>query len=223
VRLCVERSDNQVDTVLLRQGLHNEPERLNRQVQSALERTVDARSQRYDATLLGYGLCCNGIVGLTSKVPIVAPRGHDCITMLLGSKERYQRYFESGECIYWYSDGWIRTGSLPGPDYHKRMLAEYKGKYGQENAEYLMETEKQWLSKYTTACYIDWGLEETQSQKRYTKRCAEFMGWKYREAAGDSGLLQRLVDGEWDEEDFLIVEPGQKIAEDVCGGIIRAK
>ena len=44
------------------------------------------------------------------------------------------------------------------------------------------------------------------------------------EQAADSGLMQRLVDGRWDDKDFLIVKPGQKITEDLMSeGIIRAE
>jgi hypothetical protein len=29
---------------------------------------------------------------------------------------------------------------------------------------------------------------------------------------GDLGLLQRWLDGDWSEKDFLVVQPGQQIA-----------
>jgi len=36
--------------------------------------------------------------------------------------------------------------------------------------------------------------------------------------------MQRMVDGEWDEDEFLIVKPGQKIGEDLTSeGIIKAE
>jgi hypothetical protein len=36
--------------------------------------------------------------------------------------------------------------------------------------------------------------------------------------------MQRLVDGRWDEKDFLIVKPGQKITEDLTNnGLVRAE
>ena len=44
---------------------------------------------KYEAILLGYGLCSNGLVGLTARsIPLVIPV-HDCITLFLGSKEQY--------------------------------------------------------------------------------------------------------------------------------------
>jgi hypothetical protein len=98
---CAAQSPHCVDVVLMEQGLHEEPERLRREVQKALERTHDAQGRSYDASLLGYGLCSNGTVGLGAEIPLVIPRAHDCITMLLGSKERYQEYFDSHRGTYW--------------------------------------------------------------------------------------------------------------------------
>ena len=71
---------------------------------------------KYDAILIGYALCSNGVVGLTSRrIPLVIPRGHDCITLLLGSKELYRDYFDSHRGIYWYSSGLDRTHHAAGP------------------------------------------------------------------------------------------------------------
>ena len=119
---CAARSKNVVDVVLMPQGLHNEPDRLRSEVQKALERTHDIQDRPYDASLLGYGLCSNGIVGLGAEIPIVIPRAHDCITLLLGSKERYQEYFDSHRGVYWYSPGWIESGKQPGKERYELLL-----------------------------------------------------------------------------------------------------
>ena len=220
---CAARSKNIVDVVLMKQGLHNEPDKLRNEVQKVLETTEDMQGQPYDASLLGYGLCSNGITGLSSKIPIVVPRGHDCITLLLGSKEKYQQYFDSHKGIYWFSPGWIDTGTQPGKDRYMRVLNEYKEKYGDDNAQYLMEMEQNWMKEYKWAAYVDWGFANTDAEKKYTKECADFLGWNYDELKGDSRLMQNLVEGQWDEKDFLIVPPGKKIEEDLTNvGIIKA-
>ena len=220
---CAARSPNIVDVVVMRQGLHNEPETLRREVQKALDATSDIQGKPYDASLLGYGLCSNGIVGLSAKVPIVVPRGHDCITLLLGSKDRYKEYFDSHRGVYWFSPGWVETDNQPGKERFERTLKEYIEKFGEDNAKYLMEAEQNWMKEYNWAAYIDWGFANNKQEKQFTKRSAEFLNWKYDEMKGDSGLMQRLVDGEWNEKEFLIVRPGERIAENLTSeGIIRA-
>jgi hypothetical protein len=87
-----------------------------------------------------------------------------------------------------------------------------------------MEVEQTWIKEYQWAVYVDWGLFNSEAYKSYTKRCAQFLGWRYDELKGDSGLLQRFVDGLWSEKEFLIVPPGRRIAEDVTAeGIIKAE
>jgi len=221
---CAARSPNVVDVVLMEQGLHDEPDRLRREVQETLQRTCDIQGRPYDASLLGYGLCSNGTVGLQAQIPIVIPRGHDCITLLLGSKERYREYFDSHRGTYWYSPGWIEAGKQPSRQRYERLLAEYTEKYGEDNAHYLLEVEQTWMKEYQWATYVDWGLVDSGRYRAFTKQCAEFLGWQYDEQPGDAGLMQRFVDGVWDEQEFLVVEPGRRIAEDVTNaGIMRAE
>jgi hypothetical protein len=221
---CAARSKNVVDVVLMEQGLHDEPQRLRAEVQKALDKTCDVQGRPYDASLLGYGLCSNGIAGLSAKIPVVVPRGHDCITLLLGSKDRYQEYFDSHRGVYWYSAGWIESGKQPSRQRYERTLQEYKEKYGDDNAQYLMEVEQDWIKQYNWATFVDWGLANSDQYRDYTKRCAEFLHWNYDELKGDPGLMQRLVDGPWSEEEFLTVEPGRHIAEDVTSkGIIKTE
>ena len=222
--LCAARSKNNIDIVFMKQGLHNQPDDLRRQVQDALNRTHDQCSNKYDASLLGYGLCSNGIAGLSAQIPIVVPRGHDCITLLLGSKDKYKEYFEAHRGVYWYSSGWISTGTMPSKERYEENLAQYKEKYGTDNAEYLMRLEQDWIKEYNWAAYIDWDLVTSQNDKKYTKSCAKYLGWEYDKIKGDSSLIQKLLDGQWENEDFLIVNPGQKIVEDLTtDNIIKAE
>lgn len=221
---CAARSKNVVDVVLMEQGLHDEPQRLCTEVRKALENTLDIQGRPYDASLLGYGLCSNGIVGLSAETPIVVPRGHDCITLLLGSKDKYKEYFDSHRGVYWYSPGWIESGKQPSKERYEKLLEEYKEKYGDDNAQYLMEVEQSWMKEYNWATFVDWGLTDSGEYKNYTKRCAEFLHWNYDELKGSADLMQKLIDGDWHESEFLVVKPGQKIGEDLTNdGIIKAE
>ncbi len=221
---CASRSVNVVDVVILPQGLHNEPDRLRSSVRDEVNRTLDVQDRPYDAVLLGYGLCSNGIVDIPAPdIPIVAARGHDCITLLLGSKERYQSYFDSHRGIYWYSAGWIENSLQPGKERYEKTLAYYRKKYGDDNAEYLMQMEQNWFKEYAWATFVDWGLVDPEKHRRYTRACADYLKWNYDELRGDKSLLQKMVDGKWDEDLFLVVQPGEKISPDInSGNIVKA-
>ncbi|AQT67500.1 hypothetical protein STSP2_00648 [Anaerohalosphaera lusitana] len=222
---CAARSHNQVDVVLMPQGLHDTPDKLREELGKELVKTEDVQGRKYDASLLGYGLCSNGVLGLSCEIPLVVPRAHDCITLLLGSKERYQEYFDGRKGIYWYSPGWVESNCQPSKSRYDRTLQEYTDKYGEDNAAYLMEMEQNWMKEYEWATYVGWELTDgEQSYKDYTKEAAEFLGWKYDELIGKSLLVQKLVDGDWDKDKFLTVQPGQKVGEDLTSdGIIRAE
>lgn len=222
--LCASRSRNIVDIVLMPQGLHDTPDRLRNEVQEELNKTTDVYGKSYDAILLGYCLCSNGIVGLKSNVPVVVARGHDCITLLLGSRHKYQDYFDTHRGVYWYSVGWIENTLMPGKDRYEKILAEYVEKFGQENAEYLMEMEQNWIKEYQHAVFIDWNLPGSKECKEYTKQCAAYLNWQYDEITGKTDLMQDLLDGNWRESDFLVVTPGQRIHENLTENeIIKAE
>jgi len=222
--LCASRSIHVVDVVVMPQGLHNQPDRLRDEVQKALTRMADAHGRPYDASLLGYGLCSNGVAGIQCGIPLVIPRAHDCITLLLGSKESYKQYFDTHQGIYWYSAGWIENNLQPGRERREQTYREYFEKYGEDNAEYLMEMEQTWMKEYSWATYIDWELPASADYRKYTRECADYLCWNFDEVKGKSGLLMKLVNGEWDENEFLVVQPGRKIAPDVNNpGIIKAE
>lgn len=215
-------SNNIVDTVWKKQALHNTPDILRREVQAAID-AVEAEEEKYDAILLGYCLCSNGIVGLkSSKTPLVIPRGHDCITMLLGSKEKYQTLFDSyGGGIYWYSPGWIEHSVMPGRERYDIAYKEYAEKYGEDNAQYLMDMEQGWMKEYKCALYVDWPEAHRPDYAGFTSSCAEFLKWEFRAETGDSSLLRDMLNGNWDEGKFLVVPPGETVQPSFDEKIIR--
>ncbi len=221
---CAAMSKNIVDITLMPKGLHDYPDKLRQQVQEKLNLTHDIQGRPYDANILGYALCSNGIEGLKSPITMVVPRGHDCMTILLGSKEKYKEYFDSHKGIYWYSPGWIESDDMPSKERFEKKLTEYKEKYGEDNAQYLMEAEQNWIKEYKWATFIDWPVFENSSHKEYTKKCADFLGWGYDQIKGQPSYMQQLVDGQWDDEKFLVVPPEKTIIADVsCPKIIKVK
>ena len=193
----------------LKQGLHNTPDLLR----EALQKAVDSAPEEAEAVLVGYGLCCNGIEGIVARGrPLVFMRGHDCITFLLGSRDRYREYVERRPGTYWYSAGWIETGFTPGPETADRTLRSYIEKYGEDNAQYLMEMEQGWLRKYSHAVFVEQAFLKTPVYREYTERCARWLGWNCDVLEGNPGLLADFVEGNWSDEDYLVVEPGGVVA-----------
>ena len=220
LQLCASRSENNIEFSILEQGLHDTPDELRRRCQEAI---TAADTQNFDAIIIGYGLCSRGIVDLKAdKTRLVVPRGHDCITLLLGSKDHYRQYFDTHPGVYWYSAGWIKHNDQPSQERYDRVLAEYTQKYGSDNAKYLMELEQSWTSNYKLATYVDWDWPDSQQHKDFTRRCAQEMGWDYDELTGNRDLLQRLLDGNWHHDEVLVLEPGQSIAESFDESIIRS-
>ena len=217
----VAHSRNIVDMRPLPQGLHNTPDILREKVQAEID-IVD--KEDYDAILIGYGLCSNGTIGLSSsKHRLVIPRAHDCITLFLGSKERYRKYFDSHPGTYWYTPGWIEQSTQPGAERFEAIYNAYVEKFGEDNARYLMEVEQGWMKEYSRSTYVDLGMPKTDKYRKYTKRCAEYLEWEYDEQPGDPSLVRDFIEGEWDEERFLVLEPGQQVAAKYDEMVLNAK
>ena len=142
---CAATAKNIIDIRILDKGLHDIGDV---KMAAKLQQEIDAvDSDLYDAVLLGYGLCNNGVKGLHSTLPLVIPRAHDCITLLMGSKEKYQKYFDDNPGTYYQSTGWIERGdsSLANQESIPAQLGikgydYYVAEYGEDNAKYIMET-----------------------------------------------------------------------------------
>jgi hypothetical protein len=204
-------ADHIVRIVCLEQGLHNEPNKLRAQVQRVVEQIEQETTA--EAIVLGYGLCSRGTEGIrTTRCALVIPRAHDCITLLLGDRERYSRYVAEHPGTYWYSPGWIKHHLPPGPARHEAMYREYCEKYGEDNARFLIETEQQWHANYDRATYVDVaGIGTTSEDVEFTRKCADWLGWKFDRQCGAPDLIRALVLGPWDADRLVVIQPGETI------------
>ena len=219
-----------IDVELVDKGLHSEPDVLR----AELQRRLDAiPSGKYDAVLLGYGLCSNSVAGLVCPVaPMVVPRAHDCITLYLGSADRYATEFRANPGTYWYTADYIERGSSSGDRIalgasvdDKEMSTvyqEYVAKYGQDNADYLMEVMGAWRQHYSRAAYIDTDDISLPDYTGEVRELAARRGWNFQRVAGSLILVRDLLEGRWDDARFLTVPPGQTISPTYDACIARA-
>jgi len=206
---------------VIEQGLHNTPDLLRQRLQETVSRVEE--NTAIDEIVLVYGLCSRGIEGVsTRRCRMAVARAHDCITLLLGSKERYAQYLQEHPGTYWYSGGWNRCHVPPGKERVERLRRDYVEAYGEENADYLMEMEQDWLRAYNLAAFVDLGVAATDADALYTKQCADWLGWNFDQQKGDPKLLRDLLSGEWDEERFLVLQPGETVRFTVDESILAA-
>ena len=128
--LCAAISDspNVIDPEFLELGLHENSGKLGTRLQAKIDeasaasdgawaaapsgQTHDATVGAYDAILLGYGLCGNGLAGIQARsLPLVLARAHDCCTILLGSRAAFLEKFGQNMSAGWSSAGYIERGS----------------------------------------------------------------------------------------------------------------
>lgn len=221
---------NTVTIRLFKQGLHNHPRSLRSVLQAEID-ALDASADEVDAILLVYGMCGTATVGLTARrTPLVIPRAHDCITLYLGARDRYQEEFEAHPGTYWYSvdymerqdkNNQIALGAA-GLEETEAKYEEYVQKFGQETADLLVEELRKWSQHYTRAVFIDTGLGDLERFEQMAKDKAAHENWIYERKQGNLRLLRMLVEGDWPDDEFLIVAPGHRIEQVMDAGLVRA-
>jgi hypothetical protein len=206
-----------IDIEMLEIGLHNTPEKLR----SALQEKIDSVDpEKYQSVVLGYGLCGRATHQLrAARLPLIIPKAHDCITIFLGSRDRYNREFSETPGTYWYEQDYVERGNLSDAGLalgtlldgtQESIYQEYVQKYGKDNAEYLMEVMGAWQQHYQRAAWIETGMSKNEDARQKAVVQASQRNWCFERLPGDLELVRKLLHGEWDD-DFLKVEPGKTI------------
>ena len=224
-------SSHKVDVEILTMGLHDLGVSMRPHVQERIDAADDFG---YDAIVLGYALCGRGCEGLRAgKTQLVIPRAHDCIGLLMGSRHRFLDYFENHPGVYYRSPGWIEF-QKPGQRLEqaalskrnslgeRRSLEELIAQYGEDNGRYLFEQFTSYRRKYSGLTYISTGVVDEEPLLRQARGEAEQEGWAFEEISGSLDLLRRLLNGEWNAGDFLVVRPGATVRATLGDGIFEA-
>jgi hypothetical protein len=232
MKSAVSRSPHAIETEILPLGLHE----LGVAMRPHLQERIDAAdNDGYDAILLGYALCGRGTEGLRAgKTPLVITRAHDCIGLLMGSRARYMEYFEAHPGTYYRSPGWVEfqtpelfiEPAFPSPKSkigERRSLEELIDQYGEENGKYLFEQFASFRSHYSGLTYISTGVEGEDDFRSQAIAEAGKTGWIFDEVTGSLTLLERLVNGDWDAADFLVVPAGAVVRGTLGESVMEAE
>lgn len=204
----------------LRQGLHDTPDILRNELQRAVDEVEQENEKltanlRFDVIVLAYGLCSNGVVGLCSRsLPIIVPRCDDCISLFLGSADRYRKLFGELSGAYWYNTGWIEQAFTPSKENYALKRAEFAETYGEENADYLMECTNNWMTNYKTCGFISCPLGNPPRYEQYARQAALDFGWEFSKVEGSMDYFDALVNGPWDDKRFLSCPPYSRVEAD---------
>ena len=197
-------------------------------VQTAIDE-AEANAEKYDVIALGYGLCGNGLAGLEARsVTLVLPRAHDCITLLMGSRAGFERYFQDHPGVYYRSTGWVERGAdleplartQTGMGYTLDDLIE---RYGEDNGRFLYEEFTRYQQKYDQLTFIETGIEPDGRFEEEARVEAAQKGWRFEKIQGDLKLFRALLAGNWDGASFLVVPPGHRIVARPEQGIVAAE
>ena len=219
ITAVARKSQNQVDVSILPMGLHEMPcTQMRDHLQAAIDEVDPAQ---FEAIALAYGFCNHGIVGLQSKqLPLIIPRAHDCISLLLGGRSRYEQQMEQFPGTYFRSSGWLEHRRQPS-GITDHSIARKQGLYdslsarteqfGEEKAQFLQEQLGDLTRHYSRLAFIETGTEPNKKHELQAREEADRQGWRFEKLKGSLTILQQLIDGHWNSENFLVLQPDQSV------------
>jgi len=195
---------------------HNKPDILRADLQARINAAATVRG--YDLFLLLFGLCGNATVGLTCHVKMVMPRIHDCCTMFMGSKDKFLQEFGDKLSMRWCTSGYyersyIKNGLDDTPSKSHKIYAEYRAlveQYGEDNAEYIWDALHPEIETPEAAYIRISGFEMPGHQDGF-RQLVEKQGKTLRLLEGDTTYLKDMINGPWDNNRFLTINPGERI------------
>lgn len=163
-------------------GLHNSTTRLQEAVKEEMNKL---EKLGVDRLLLCFGLCGNMIDGLkTGDYETILPKTDDCISLLLGSRQR-RRMLDEKERSYFLTRGWLQGEA----NLHK----EYKdavGMYGRKMAD---EIYREIFDGYTYLSLIDTGQDDYEAFYEEGKEIAKDFGLRPMRIPGEMDWLTKYL------------------------------
>jgi Protein of unknown function (DUF1638) len=148
--------------------------------------------------------------------------------MLMGGRQRYEEFFSTNSGVMYRSTGWLEREKSVEQVYRDKSgvgytLDELITRYGEENGRYLFEEFTRYQRSYKQLTFIETGLEPNSSFEQRARKEAEKKGWQFTKIAADLSMLDRLVGGEWSDDEFLVVKPGHRVIAKYDDGILSSE
>ena len=201
----IRRDEDPVELVYLEQGLHRTPQNMP----SVVQENIDRAAHYAGSIVLGYGLCSNGIVGVTApRQGLIVPRCHDCIALFMGSLGIYNEVFKGRPGTYYLTAGWIAEKKDP----LGIVEEDYTPRLGKETSIWAMEEE---LKHYTHIVLVNNGVGDPGPLRERAMENARFFKKEYEEMQVSLDYFVKLIRGPYTKEDFFFIEPGDVVKQDI--------
>ncbi|OON97330.1 MAG: hypothetical protein ATN31_08315 [Candidatus Epulonipiscioides saccharophilum] len=223
---AISQSENTIHAFWLEQGLHNTPQKLNETIQETINKIEEMNEKnnnsdsfrKFDAIVLAYGLCANGVIGLTTnKLRLIIPRCDDCMALFIGSQKKYLELFNNYPGIYWYSKTWMEGDHMPSKEHYEKLYNIYLEEYeDEETAQYLIEQQTGFIKQYGHLYFIKSNIYNDEPEMERAKEIAQDFEWQFHTTDSSLTFINDLLNANWDER-FLICNPKQKVIADYTG------
>jgi Protein of unknown function (DUF1638) len=186
-------------------GLHRWPERLREELARILSEDIPDGT---GAIVLGFGLCGGALNGLRAPgVPLVIPRVHDCIPLLIGSQLEYQRELKREKVTFFLTGGWLEG--------ERTLLTEYRrvrNRHGEIKARKVIAT---MLDSYRRILFVTTGHPRQDLRLAEARELSALLDLPLEIRDSSSLWLEQIVNGSRDTDSFIVVEPFGEIGEEL--------
>ena len=201
-RAALEQTGSRAEVIWMDKGLHNKPENLRAELQAVMD-AAEAQAHP-DRILLAYGFCGNAMDGLRAgDYQLVLPRIDDCITMFIGSRQR-KAELEGGVGTMFQTSDWTESTDKSLLGARDRLIE----KYGEDDGLYLYDM---MYGNYKRIAVLDTHCYPLEPVVKQAEAVAQALGFECRVYDASNDYLRRLLAGPWDDKDFIVKGPGERI------------
>lgn len=180
-------------------GLHLYPEKLGRELQNIIDRSIG-----YSRIVLAFGLCGGALSNIqASNCILTIPKVHDCISIFLDYDDKI---FEKEKGTFYLSCGWINS--------EKSILAEHqriKEKYGEKKALRILS---RMYDGYKKVQFIKTGCFNEKKNLIKSKEIAELLNLTHEIVEGNNNFIEEILNGSYKGNKFINISPFDIVKEE---------